>query len=456
LFGHFEIRTQRRLGYRLGSRRWKPRWFLGAVCLLLLLAAVGDAFTLRLQGVGTVNTLGSPYGINGETAEVTIDLDADNLAFFSSGANYRIFRPITTTPVRVVGAQSGVIAGIDPLRTVSVQSNQIYVENGTAATAVNYRSNCPTANCSGYGTLPDTANEFLELFGKPFETGSNWQKSSSSIVVAGGHNDAFLVGNIAWTLSSLDGGGYATILPTFDVQYTPGAASPISEGAAGIRVGGNTGDAEFPVVETIYEFPLVKIPSGVEVVSATLALNVNSVLDDPQIKVTGYPGDGAASAGDGTIAGTVLASGNPWPDEFSSELLLELDPAAVTSLLGTSTHLGLRLSSLDPFEWAWFNSIESSFPNAVPQLRIEYALAGLDGDFNDDSVVDAADYTTWRDGLGTIYTPADYGVWKANFGQVAGDSAAFATRPVPEPATAILFGLATVIALQRREHRCAG
>jgi lipopolysaccharide export system protein LptA len=44
------------------------------------------------------------------------------------------------------------------------------------------------------------------------------------------------------------------------------------------------------------------------------------------------------------------------------------------------------------------------------------------GDFNVDGVVDAADYTVWRDGLGTKFTAADYDVWKANFGTVASDT----------------------------------
>ena len=45
--------------------------------------------------------------------------------------------------------------------------------------------------------------------------------------------------------------------------------------------------------------------------------------------------------------------------------------------------------------------------------------AVLPGDFNRDGVVDAGDYTSWRDGLGTTYTIDDYGVWKAHFGESA-------------------------------------
>src|SRR6478752_202912 len=44
----------------------------------------------------------------------------------------------------------------------------------------------------------------------------------------------------------------------------------------------------------------------------------------------------------------------------------------------------------------------------------------LPGDFNNNGVVDAADYVMWHKGLGTTYTQTDYDVWRAHFGQTAG------------------------------------
>jgi autotransporter-associated beta strand protein len=62
----------------------------------------------------------------------------------------------------------------------------------------------------------------------------------------------------------------------------------------------------------------------------------------------------------------------------------------------------------------------------------------LAGDFNHDSSVDAADYVVWRKGLGTTYTPADFNVWRAHFGQTAG-SGLSTNATVPEPASALLW-----------------
>lgn len=66
--------------------------------------------------------------------------------------------------------------------------------------------------------------------------------------------------------------------------------------------------------------------------------------------------------------------------------------------------------------------------------------AALAGDFNHDNKVDAADYTVWRDGLGSTYTLADYDTWKSHFGQSAGAAAVLvSSSAVPEPVTAVIL-----------------
>src|SRR5690606_17102385 len=80
-------------------------------------------------------------------------------------------------------------------------------------------------------------------------------------------------------------------------------------------------------------------------------------------------------------------------------------------------------------------------------------VATLKGDFNADGVVDAADYTVWRNNLGALnemalngngsgtngVDAADYLLWKENFLSTNGAAAAahFASTQVPEPATSV-------------------
>jgi hypothetical protein len=86
----------------------------------------------------------------------------------------------------------------------------------------------------------------------------------------------------------------------------------------------------------------------------------------------------------------------------------------------------------------------------------------LPGDYNEDEIVDAADYTVWRDHLGSGTSlpnddtagveQDDYRRWKANFGESAGaGSSAFDNVAVPEPATLLPLLLAAAgVCLRRR------
>lgn len=64
----------------------------------------------------------------------------------------------------------------------------------------------------------------------------------------------------------------------------------------------------------------------------------------------------------------------------------------------------------------------------------------LEGDFNFDGTVDAADYTVWRDGLGTTFVQGDYDLWVANYGTTINSTSS--SQAVPEPTTILLMAFA--------------
>ena len=100
-------------------------------------------------------------------------------------------------------------------------------------------------------------------------------------------------------------------------------------------------------------------------------------------------------------------------------------------------------------------------PTAVTVI----ATSGLAGDYNNDGIVDAADYTVWRNALtagatellndstpGTV-DESDFSYWRAHFGQSLGSGAgADENAAVPEPASALLLmlGIIAGIRIQRR------
>lgn len=91
--------------------------------------------------------------------------------------------------------------------------------------------------------------------------------------------------------------------------------------------------------------------------------------------------------------------------------------------------------------------------NGIYSLAAIVTATSLDGDYNDDGVVNAADYVVWRNNeLSSVTLPndttpgsvteADYDVWVANFGAGGGLGA---TAAIPEPGTAVLTVIAALV-----------
>jgi hypothetical protein len=95
------------------------------------------------------------------------------------------------------------------------------------------------------------------------------------------------------------------------------------------------------------------------------------------------------------------------------------------------------------------------------------------GDYNCNGIVDAADYTVWRDHLGQNYSlqnrdpgasgpisQSDYDYWVAHFGQSGSGAASSGTQvAVPEPGTTLLAITALVgasLTLRRGEAQWHG
>jgi hypothetical protein len=92
------------------------------------------------------------------------------------------------------------------------------------------------------------------------------------------------------------------------------------------------------------------------------------------------------------------------------------------------------------------------------------STGGTPGDYNNDGVVNAADYTIWRDHLGQTFqldnegegqsagevTIDDYNFWKSQFGAGGGS---VTSASVPEPASALLLIVATLFVGTARRGR---
>lgn len=100
-------------------------------------------------------------------------------------------------------------------------------------------------------------------------------------------------------------------------------------------------------------------------------------------------------------------------------------------------------------------------------LEVVASSLPLTGDYNGDGIVTAADYTEWRDTLGTtvavpgtgadgnvdgIVTEADYHAWQIRYAANTASLAASENATVPEPATGVVLSLAIVCFLGTRRR----
>jgi hypothetical protein len=87
----------------------------------------------------------------------------------------------------------------------------------------------------------------------------------------------------------------------------------------------------------------------------------------------------------------------------------------------------------------------------------------LGGDYNNNGVVDAADYVLWRNNLGSPTSlpnddtagvgEDDYTRWRSHFGQTSGAGASVSGAAVPEPSTLVLLALAVTFMARLRRLR---
>jgi hypothetical protein len=134
-------------------------------------------------------------------------------------------------------------------------------------------------------------------------------------------------------------------------------------------------------------------------------------------------------------------------------------PASGFYLISMHIRTAGALETSDPF-FVYFDAGVNN-PQATLALR-EYLIDNYDtltsppsliGDFNADGIVDAADYTVWRDAVGANDRPeidvdnsglvdaGDYALWRSNFGATSAAAAIVSIGPqaVPEPGSLVLL-----------------
>lgn len=191
----------------------------------------------------------------------------------------------------------------------------------------------------------------------------------------------------------------------------------------------------------------------------------------------------------GDIFEPVGVDGNRRGDSLIFSIRQVIDPDDPDGYYATGSELfvldslgGVSYLKHGGHEWNHDYALNELALSGLPNQEFEYAVidingieaiaaelftepAGLPGDYNADGKVDAADYTVWRDNLGTGFPLAgngdetgssagvvdgdDYVLWKNNYGAMAMPAMSPASA-IPEPTSALLLLVAAAGIYVRR------
>jgi T5SS/PEP-CTERM-associated repeat protein len=384
---------------------------------------------------GTADSLLFANGAVGSTYDIDFDVDStvtqltvatNPLAF--AGASHTL----SLTSTLIIG-RTGSGTGNALLSTSLAQLNTTYAGlGGDSGTSGTLNVTAGTFNVSGTAASDDVVIGY-------WGTGAINVTNGADVTVAGDTNLAYFggaVGNI-----SVMGSG-STWTSTGAVRFSKGtgtitvagggalSASALSLGFSGCTLAGN-GTVTAPVVNANGTVS----PSGLSSSFGTLQITgaytqgANGKLRIEINDTTAGTFDRLGVSGGVNLAGTLqvtLSSFTPAQNDV-------FDILDFTSRLGTFATLTLPPLS-GALEWD------------TTKLYVDGSIrVVLPGDFNENGVVDGADYVVWRKGLGTTYVASDYNVWRTHLGGTASGGAAAAASALPEPATALLVCMAGLV-----------
>ena len=170
--------------------------------------------------------------------------------------------------------------------------------------------------------------------------------------------------------------------------------------------------------------------------------NPNAFPLDMRVGIAGPGGFSVGGTGDAHVSTNPISipADDAWHSVVFPVLAADFtslnEPSGINAALADVTHFRILHNPAIEFIGA---QLAGSF--YVDNVRALGASELLPGDYNEDGVVDAADYVVWRknDGSGTGYAE-----WKTNFGRIGSGGGHFhgsglVTNSVPEPGTPLLL-----------------
>ena len=435
--------------------------FAGSRLLLLLGGATIVGGTLQTTGSGQILNQ-SNNTLDGVTLDGTLDHQGATLTILNGLTNNGQLNVRTASTIlffdgaQTVGGTGQIVLGTNSTNT-SITTNSNFVTNG-AAHEIRGRGRLldDTGGMINDGTILADLAQVLTI--DPNELGF----TNNGTVRATG------TGGLTMT------GGQFTNNPggriTADSTMTLDASATLTNDPGGILAGTGT----FVINGALNQLGTIAPgnSTGTLTFSSSITNHGSSVLD---IEIAGVgDADLLVVNGTATLAGTlnvtlIDSGGGPFVPNVGDMFTILTATSPITTMFDEP----VLPSSAGGFDVDWLVHYN------VLDVTLEVAsvtAAGLPGDYNQNGVVDAADYTVWRDTLGQMggdlaadgsgATPGvpdgtvdqlDYDLWKSHFGETLDDGAAAigsATAPAaaPEPANISLIGVTVLlVSLLRRQ-----
>jgi hypothetical protein len=83
---------------------------------------------------------------------------------------------------------------------------------------------------------------------------------------------------------------------------------------------------------------------------------------------------------------------------------------------------------------------------------VNYVSTVINGDYNGDGKIDAADYVVWRKNPAAFGGQAGYTAWRTNFGNPPGAVAILAAVPEPGTCFLVVLGAFELVWVRRRKN----
>lgn len=310
-------------------------------------------------------------------------------------------------------------------------------------------------------------------------------------------------------LAGWSGTASAVVVKTIaDLQLSENGTTGLGDATDGGNGTGTTINARWNFAATpnpnrnewaVFKFDLSAFPNKSEFANVALRTYMNRTSADNSKSLRLYALTPGTSGEDWNETGTTYGSmpgftfdansttnllsvggGNPLQDlgtfsvtEVGNEgNVSTINPASLTNLIrgmGSNNLLTVLISTSQSYSGQWrvasreATSTETGVLSgtagslaAFLQFNLVPVTSGVEGDYNNNGVVDAADYTVWRNGgilinegvSPTVVDIADYLFWKERYGTTMPiGSGAFAARTVavPEPGTLYLLLALTIL-----------